>query len=192
MTATAVQRAREGLVDLLRLGAALAWVLLAAVAALAGLGAIPGWLAGETHEVRLVPSVEAAERWVGAPVALPSYYPERLAWPPAEIRVAGGVGGAVALRFAARTPGGPPVELLQAATTGTAIPAALLSIGAEVSSSRTNVGGRPAVLARVLVEGQTWEELRWERDGRAMVARTRGDLDELLRMAHSAHLARSP
>ena len=192
MIALALQHAREALAELVRLLGAAAWVLLAATLGLAALGALPGWLAGETHEVRPVASVEAAERWVGAPLALPSYFPERLAWPPAEVRVAGGQGGAVALRFKARTPGGPAVELLQAVTAGAPIPADLLAEGAEISTSRTNVGGRPAVMARVLVEGQAWEELRWERDGHAMVARTRGELDELIRMAQSAHLQRAP
>jgi len=190
--ALAAQHAREASLELLRLLGALAWVLLAATLGLAGLGALPGWLAGETHELRRVETVEAAERWVRSPVALPSYFPERLAWPPSEVRVAGGVGGAVALRFAARAPGGAPVELLQASTPGVPIPLDLLAEGSEISSARATVGGRPAILARVLVEGQAWEELRWERDGHAMVARTRGDLDELVRMAQSTHRPGAP
>jgi hypothetical protein len=44
----------------------------------------------------------------------------------------------------------------------------------------------------VLVDGAAWEELRWERDGRAMILRTQGDVEELFRMARSAHREGAP
>ena len=172
--------------------AALAWVAAATVLTLAGLGALPGWLAGEPRDVRRVASVEAAERWLGARLASPSYFPARLGWPPAEVQVAGGRGGSAAFTFRARSGQGPDVELLQATAPGVPIPPALLAVGSELSATRATVGGRPATLARVLVEGKTWVELRWERDGRAMVLRTQGDVEELLRMARSAHREGAP
>jgi hypothetical protein len=185
-------RAREAASELLRLVASLAWVATTAAIGLAVLGAIPDRLAGETHEVRRLGSLEEAERWVKAPLALPSYFPERLAWPPAQVRVAGGVGGAVAMRFAAREPAGAPVELYQAVTAGEPIPPDLVGPATELGSERTTVGGRPAVLARLLVAGHAWDELRWERDGHELRARSRGSVEELVRMARSTHLERSP
>jgi len=183
---------RGSALEAARMAAALAWVTTATVLSLGALGAVPGWLAGEERDVRRVDSLEVAARWVGAGLASPSYFPERLAWPPAEVRVAGGRGGAVALVFRAQPGKGSDVQLLQATTPGAAIPAALLAVTRELSTSRTRVGVRPATLARVLVDGAAWEELRWERDGRAMVLRTRGDVDEALRMAHSTHLQGAP
>jgi hypothetical protein len=170
-----------------RMLASLAWVVTATVLLVGAIGAVPGWLAGESLDVRRVATVEEAERWLGARLASPSYYPSRLQWPPAEVEVAGGKGGAAAFTFRARAGDGEDVQLLQATTPGAAIPPALLAVGSELSSSRTTVGARPAVLARVIVEGRTWAELRWERDGRSMVLRTRGEVEELLRMARSTH-----
>lgn len=180
--------ARGGALEAVRMVAALGWVVVATGLALAALGALPGWLAGPERDVRAVASVEEAERWVGARLAAPSYFPARLAWPPADVRVAGGRGGAVAFTLRPKDPAGPAVELLQATTPGAPIPAPLLAVSRELSATRTTVGPRPATLARVLVDGATWDEVRWERDGRAMVLRTQGEVEELLRMARSAHL----
>jgi hypothetical protein len=183
---------RSGGLELTRLVASLVWVTAATAATLAGLGALPGLLVGEPRDVRRVASVEEAERRLGASLVIPAYFPSRLAWPPAEVRVVGGKGGAAAITFAARDGRGPPVVLLQAVVPGAPIPAPLLDEAGELSASRAAVAARPAVLARVLVDGATWDELRWERDGRAMVLRTRGEVDELYRMAHSVHRRGAP
>jgi hypothetical protein len=184
--------ARGTALELLRMVAALGWVAVTAALVLGALGALPGWLAGEEQDVRRVASLEEAERWVGGRLATPSYFPSRLGWPPAEVRVAGGRGGAAALTFRGQGGQGSSVQLLQATTPGAPIPPALLAVTRELSATRTTVGPRPATLARVLVDGVTWEELRWERDGRAMVLRTQGDVEELLRMARSAHRQGAP
>lgn len=178
--------------ELLRMLAALGWVAAAAALSLGALGALPGWLAGEELDVRRVASVEEAERWLGSRLAAPSYFPARLGWPPAEVRVAGGRGGAAAFTFRPRSGAGASVQLLQATSQGAAIPPALLAVTRELSASRATVGPRPATLARVLVDGATWDELRWERDGRAMVLRSQGEVEELLRMARSAHRQGAP
>jgi hypothetical protein len=175
-----------------RMLAALGWVVAATALALGALGALPGWLAGEERDLRKVASVEEAERRVGAQLAVPSYFPSRLAWPPAEVRVTGGQGGAAAFTFRPRRGEGSSVLLLQATTPGAPIPPGLLGASRELSATRTTVGPRPATLARVLVEGVAWDELRWERDGRAMALRTQGEVEELLRMARSAHRQGAP
>ncbi|HET9552708.1 MAG TPA: hypothetical protein VFP50_07050, partial [Anaeromyxobacteraceae bacterium] len=187
------QGARATGLELARLLAVLAWVAGATAVAIAGLGALPGWLAGDTADARTVASVDEAERRLGARLALPSYFPERLAWPPTTVRVAGrrGAGGA-SLRLSARDGAGPAVELVQAVAPNTPIPPQLLGEPVELGASRALVGARPAVRARVLLDGAAWEELRWERDGRAMILRTQGDVEELFRMARSAHRQGAP
>jgi hypothetical protein len=189
MTASATSERSTGL-EAARMLAVLAWVTTATAISLGVLGALPGLLGSEPREVRLVGSVEEAERLLAAPLALPSYYPSRLAWPPAEVRVVGGKGGAASLAF--RAQGGHQAELvlLQGTTPGAAIPAALLAGATELSSSRTHIETVPVTRARVLVEGVAWEELRWDRDGCALVLRTRGDVDELVRLARSIHRRR--
>ena len=171
--------------EALRMLASLAWVAATAALALAAAGALPRWLAGETPDVRAVASLEEAERRLGARLLAASYSPERLGWPPAEVRVAGGRGGAAAYTLRARE--GSDLQLLQATTPGTPIPPPLLAVTRQLSTSRATVGAHPATLARVLADGITWEELRWEHDGRALVLRTQGDHEELLRIARSIH-----
>lgn len=178
--------------ELLRMLAALGWVVATTAVTLAGLGALPGWIAGQPREVRTVASVEIAERSLGAGLALPSYFPAHLGWPPARIRVAGGKGGAVELTFRERASGGDQLQLLQATTADSPIPPVFEPPGTELSSSPTTVAGRPARLSRRTIGGEIWQQLSWERDGRQMVLRTRGEVDELFRIAHSAHRRGSP
>jgi hypothetical protein len=177
--------------DLVRMLAALGWVVAATAATLAGLGALPGWIAGEPHEVRNAATLELAERGLGTGLALPSYFPSHLGWPPARIRVAGGKGGAIELTFRERT-GGDQLQLLQATTPGVALPPVFDPPGSELSSSATTVAGRPARLTRWTIAGQIWHQLAWERDGCQMVLRTRGDVEELFRIARSAHRRGTP
>jgi hypothetical protein len=56
-----------------------------------------------------------------------------------------------------------------------------------LASRRTTVGERPAQLATVSIEGVVWQELALDVGGRAVLLRTRGDVDELYRIAHSFH-----
>jgi hypothetical protein len=165
--------------------AAFAWVTGATGVSLAGLGALPGWLGGEPRAVRTVPTVDEAERRLGARLALPAYFPSSLAWPPAEIRVAGGRGGGAELVVRPRGGGEPEVTLLQSVTPGAPIPGPLAAGVTVLAESRTVIGTRPAIRARVVAQGLTWEELRWQEGGRALVLRSRGSVDELFRMAHS-------
>jgi hypothetical protein len=79
------------------------------------------------------------------------------------------------------------VELLAATEPAREIDAGLLEGRTVVSARRTTVGPRPASLASVLVEGVSWQELSFELDGRQVILRTRGDLEELVRMAKSLH-----
>jgi hypothetical protein len=181
----AAGRAGRGAPELSRMLATLLWVAGSAAATIAALGALPRWLAGDGGAARAV-TVDEAERRLGARLPLPAYYPDRLAWPPSEIRVAGGRGGSALLRFAARDAGA-PVELLAATDPVHEIDAGLLEGRTVVSERRTVVGSRPATLASVLVDGVSWQELSFELDGRRVILRTRGDLEELVRMAKSLH-----
>ncbi len=182
----AADRAGRSAPELARMLATLMWVVGSTAGAIAVLGALPRWIAGDSAASRAL-TVDEAERRLGTRLPLPAFYPERLAWPPAEIRVAGGRGGSARLRFAPRQAGA-PVELIAAADPARPIDASLLEDRNLVSERRTTVGPRPATLASVLVDGVSWQELSLELDGRQVILRTRGDLDELVRMAKSLHI----
>ncbi|WP_242352492.1 MULTISPECIES: hypothetical protein [Anaeromyxobacter] len=184
-TAMGAVRASGAGVEIARMLVTLAYVLAGTAAAIVGLGALPRLLAGDTGPHRAA-SIQEAERRLGARILLPGYYPERLAWPPAAIHVAGGRHGSVRLAFAARD-GGTGLELVAATDAGVDIAPALLSDRTVLGARPTVVGGHPATLASVLVEGVAWQELSWSVNGRAVVLRSQGDLDELVRIARSLH-----
>jgi hypothetical protein len=171
--------------ELARMLVTLFWVVLATVALVAGLGAVPRWLAGEGKGPGLAVSVPEAERRLGSSLFLPAFFPDRLAWPPAEVRVAGGRGGSARLALQPREAGGAPVVLLQSVEPGDPVAPELIGDRRVLSASRTRVGDLPAEFASVLVDGEGWQELSWEVDGRRLVLRSRGELEELYRMAHS-------
>jgi hypothetical protein len=166
--------------------ASFAWTVAATVAAVGVLGAIPGWIAGESGALRHVRTLEEAERRLGARVLVPGYFPERLAWPPAEIRLAGGRRGSVRLAFAARD-GGAGVEILQATRDGEPVHPELLQDRTVLRSGRAVVGKAAATISDVLVDGRPATELAWELHGRAVILRSAGDVEELFHMARSAH-----
>jgi hypothetical protein len=169
--------------ELARMLATLAWVVAGSVLVLGVLGTVPALLGGEPRGVRTIASVAEAERILRSRIAEPAYFPQRLGWPPKRIRISGLRGGSVALFLAARD-GGPGVELLQSAPGGTIAPE-LLGDPSELRSRRTTVAGRPARIADVVVGGETWTSLAWELGDRAVVLRSRGEVEELYRMARS-------
>ncbi|HSN90505.1 MAG TPA: hypothetical protein VLS93_04695 [Anaeromyxobacteraceae bacterium] len=179
------ERAGPPAAELARMLVTLFWVVAATLVLLAGLGALPRWLAGEEKGPVLAGSVPVAERRLGSSLFLPAYFPDRLAWPPGEVRVSGGPGGSARLVFRPREAVGSPVVLLQSVEAGEPVAPDLVGDRRVLSSSRTRVGERPAEFASVLVEGEGWQELTWEVEGRRLVLRSRGDLEELYRMAHS-------
>ncbi|BDG06865.1 hypothetical protein [Anaeromyxobacter oryzae] len=190
MTGT-VTRARDVGLELARMLATLFWVSGASVVTVAVLGAVPGWIAGESAGVRRVTSVDDAERRLGARLLLPAFFPERIAWPAAEVRVAGGRRGSAALAFRDHA-GAPALQLVQATDDAAPIADALLEGATVLDTRRTAVASRPATLSSVLVEGVRWSELRWSLGGRAVVLRGRGDLDELFAIARSIHGRAAP
>jgi hypothetical protein len=167
--------------------AALVLVMGGATVALAALDAAPGWLQGEPRGVRRLASVEEAERRLKARLYLPAFFPDRYRWPPSSVRLVVGDPSSVALGFEARD-GGLALQLGQ--TVGGEGPISPLALPtAEVlQRSAVRIGGIEGTLARVVGEdGAVWNEVAWQQGGRTLVLRGRGGVEELLRMAHSAH-----
>jgi hypothetical protein len=172
--------------ELTRMIASFVWVLGATIATVAVLGALPRWISGEPRAIRHASTIQEAERRLGARVLVPGYFPDHLAWPPAEIRVAGGRRGSVRLGFAARD-GGAGLEVLQATSDDEPIAPALLRDRTVLRTTRTAVGSAPATISDVLVDGRPAREIAWTLHGRAMILRSAGDLEEMFRIARSAH-----
>ncbi|HSM92381.1 MAG TPA: hypothetical protein VLT47_05785 [Anaeromyxobacteraceae bacterium] len=183
MTAS-VREPTASLVELVKMLVILIWVTSATAVTLGVLGRAPAWLAGEERHVRAVETIDEAARRVDARLYLPAYFPKRLAWPPARIRIAGGRGGSVAVTFASSEDGLPSLLVFQATRAGDPISPLLLGRPDVLKESRTTVGRVPATISTVVIDGAVWQQLSWQLDGIPLVLRARSAEPELHRLAH--------
>jgi hypothetical protein len=181
------QTGRSLAVEAVRTVLGLVAVLAASAAALSALDAAPAWMVGESRAVRRARTVEEVERRLRARLILPAFFPSTLAWPPEHIRFTLRAPGAATLSIQGRD--GTP-RLLLAQTVGPGpIPDGLVTEVAVLDRSTVAVGARRGTLSRIVDEGVTSWELAWEQDGRSLLLRSRGQVDELVRMARSAREA---
>jgi len=154
---------------------------------LAALDSAPGCIQGVPRGVRRVKSIEEAERRLRGRLALPAYFPDTLRWPPSAIRVAQDASPAVALAFEGRA-GGVEVWLAQTMAGDGPIPPSLLPEATVLGKGTVTVGGEEGTLSRIVGEdGTIWHEIAWRQFGRRLALRGKGPLDQLVRMARSAH-----
>jgi hypothetical protein len=159
-------------------------VVAMAAALLSALDAVPSWLAGDARDVRRARTVDEVERRLRTRLVLPAYFPARLAWPPQRIRYLAGPPGAVELWVDARG-GGPALLLAQTLGRGP-LPERLVPPAQELDRSPVAVGQAQGRLSRVVEDGEVRWQLAWEQGGRSLLLRSRGTVEELLRMARSA------
>jgi len=159
-------------------------VLLLATAAT--LRAIDWWprTALESGRVHELPTLEAVERAAGRHLALPSWFPATLPWPPSRIRVVGTIPSAVALELGPE----PRLVLAESVRAPVAFPPEFFPAALELERRTIPWRGGEARLTRLRGEdGATWVELAWEQDGQAFAFRTRGSLEQLIDLAASVH-----
>jgi hypothetical protein len=181
----------RGAVELLRTVGWLGLVLASAVVALAALDGVPAWVNGESRDVRLVHDLQEAEQRLRARLLLPAYFPDTIAWPPDRIAVLAGRPAAVALTCADRSHQEAHLVLAQTVAAGE-VPERLLPATGALDESPVSIaraaGGRGVLRRIVGPGGEIWRELTWVQEGRSVVLRSKGSLEELLRMARSARV----
>jgi len=171
--------------DLWRTFAGLVVVVGMAALLLSALDAVPSWVAGEPRDVRRVSSVEEAERRLRVRLFLPGYFPQTIEWPPSTVRVVAGRSGGAALAFDGRS-GGHYMLLAQAARSPE-VPPRLLPPATVLDESPVWLQGQRVSLRRIVgPDGTVWRELAWQAGERGLVLRSRGSVDEMLKMARSA------
>jgi hypothetical protein len=154
-----------------------------ALALLALLDGVPAWVTGEPREVRRARSVDEAERALRARLLVPAYFPASLSWPPERVRFTRGPPGAAALTVNAR--GGSPRVFLAETIAPGPIPGGLVPDVEVLDRSPVAIGATRGTLSRIIEDGGTAWELAWEQNGRSLLLRSRGSVEELLRMARS-------
>lgn len=173
--------------ELVRALATLVLVMGGAAVALAGLDAAPGWVQGEPRGVRRLGSVDEAERRLKARLYLPGYFPDRYRWPPSSVRLLLGEPASVALSFEARE-GGLALQLGQTVGGEGTVSPLVLPPAEALQRSAVRLGDREGTLSRVVGEdGAVWHEVAWREGGRTLVLRGKAGVEEVLRMARSAH-----
>ncbi len=161
-------------------------VVAAAASALLVLDAVPWLLTGTSRGVVTCRSVEEAERLLGAPLAVPAYFPQAYRWPPAAILVSARPRPAAALTFAPAVGAAEPVLFVQTPDPGAAPPERLLPKGKEIHAVDFDLGGTAARMSDVLLlPDGTFHDITFVTGGRRFVFRFRGDPEEVLKMARS-------
>lgn len=177
--------------ELARMMGPLLLVFGAAAVLLRAADLLPAHLQGLPRGVRSYRSVEQVERAFGHRVAIPSYFPDTLRWPPSRIRVAYARPASVALDIVDRAMGEPFLVVCQTLDPQGSIAPQLIPDAFVLHTTETSIGRSQAWLRRVRSEdGELWTTVRWHSRGRELMLSYRGSVGEVLRMARS--LERAP
>jgi hypothetical protein len=164
------------------------WLLAVAAAAFALrlADAIPRAALGVPRGVVRARGVQQLERESGRHLPVPSYFPDTIEWPPAEMRMH--TSGSASVWCRQRTGGGIALVVATAPPGTREIAAAVLPSSVELQREDGALGGRPAVVSRVRdADGALWQQVQWQSPEQIILVRYRGTLDELLKIAGSVH-----
>lgn len=169
----------------LRSTASLLAVFVVAAAVLRVLDAVPRAVTGLPRGIVRVRSLDEAGRRLNGRIAMPVYFPAELEWPPSDIMLADDLSVAVTCRE--RRTGRGRLIVASGPRGAGAIAAGLLPPATRLQSAETTVvPGRPLTVDRLQdATGAFWHQASWRDDGRLIIVRHRGGMDELLRIAAS-------
>ena len=162
------------------------WLLavLAAAVVLRVADAVPRVLLNVPRGVVRPVDLASLERESGRRMPMPAYFPDSLAWPPAEVRLHSG--GSAAIWCRQRPAGGLALILATAPPGARAIAASVLPPAVELQRESASLGARPASVSRVRDEdGALWQQVEWRAPAQIILIRYRGTLDGLLKIAGS-------
>lgn len=160
--------------------------LLVAFAALLRAGdRLPGWIAGVPPGIRVHATLADAERAAGRRLALPSYFPSTLAWPPSAIRSTAPP-RALAVAFDGADGRASRLLVCDALDLRSGCAPPLVDPVTPMESREVDLGGVTAHLRRVLdPAGRQLTDIAWSRGARTHLLRFEGPVDQALLMAQS-------
>ena len=166
----------------------LTWLLVvaASVVALRVADALPRAALDIPRGVSRAADVEGLERAAGRRMPVPAYFPDTLAWPPAEARLHSSGSAAIWCR---RRNGGETALIVATAPRGApGVAHAVLPATVELQREPALVGKRALVVSRVRdADGAVWQQVQWQSPAQIVLVRYRGTLDELLTIAGSVN-----
>jgi hypothetical protein len=166
----------------------LAWLLVVAssVLALRAADALPRAALDIPRGVRRAADVEELERASGRRMPVPAYFPDTLAWPPADARLHSSGSAAIWCR---QRDGGETALIVATAPRGAqGVADAVLPPSVELQRETAVIGERALVVSRVRdADGAVWQQVQWQSPAQIVLVRYRGTLDELLKIARSVN-----
>ncbi len=187
MNARSTPPERSRLVEVVGSVVSIIVVFVGAAVILYAVDAVPAIVTGEPRYVRRAASVQEVERRLRARLVLPYYFPNTYVWPPRKVRYAVGPPAAAAVTADGRD--GDRRLLVAETLSAGPIPPQILPEAQVIHSSPIAVGPYPGTLSRVVEDGQVGWQITWQQQGRNLLVRSRGSIEELLRIARSAREA---
>ena len=166
----------------------LTWLLVvaASVVALRVADALPRAALDIPRGVRRAADVDELERASGRRMPVPAYFPDTLAWPPADARLHSSGSAAIWCR---QRDGGETALIVATAPRGAqGVADAVLPPSVELQRETAVIGERALVVSRVRdADGAVWQQVQWQSPAQIVLVRYRGTLDELLKIAGSVN-----
>jgi hypothetical protein len=172
--------------DAARLAAVWLLVVATAVVGLRVADALPRTALGVSRGVTRAADVAELERATGRRMPVPAYFPDTIAWPPAEARRHSS--GAAAIWCRRRDGVGLALMLATAPHGASQLLDAVLPPSVELQRERAARGDRVVIVSRVRqADGSVWHQVQWASAAQIILIRYRGTLDELLMIAGSVN-----
>ncbi len=148
--------------------------------------ALPGLFLGEPRGIVRHPSIEEAERALGARVLLPAYFPDSLRWPPSSIRSGHVPAPGLAVQFIGREGGRERLFVFETIPGGSEFPSSLVPEASAYYTVPVLVGNAAGAFrsVRMAAEGN-FSEVEFHKEGRKILIRYAGTGDELMKIAGS-------
>jgi hypothetical protein len=118
-------------------------------------------------------------------IILPSYFPQHLAWPPAEIFARKKPYEMVLMHFRDRNTGKLVLAIQQADPREPAPVDARISLEKVIRTETIDLKDRPAAIVQGVCDGESCNVIRWMEAGYSITVIEKGPLEELLRIAES-------
>ncbi len=152
------------------------------------LGAVPGHLQSPTGGIEEYSSLEEAESELGFDIAVPSYFPSYLSWPPAEIRGQLEPVPMAQTLFLASDRGSEALLVSQIVSSGQDLPPVLPWVETVLHEMPITIGGNQGTLiVGRRADGRPVNGAHWRAAGLQFLMVTVHPVEELMALARSLH-----